>query len=192
MAGTRWLRVLLAAVVIAPVGVACKTTMTSVVKGSRNPRTIECSIGEAARTGNGGFTILQKCLSTDNLTVGNGRGEVTQWDFDLSRSKYIEELEAGCSIEYVWIDLELERTRSSPDSLSVRGKWQLGLEEIRSVEPGSVEAVRINVLQRAGGRSPYTPQVVRELILQEPVGLLPMQYEFDARVSYAKLTLVCR
>ncbi len=35
MAGTRWLRVLLTAVVIAPVGIGCKTTMTSVVKGSR-------------------------------------------------------------------------------------------------------------------------------------------------------------
>ena len=192
MTRTRWLRVLLAAAVIGPVSVACKTTMTSVVKGSRNPRTSECSIGEAARIGNGGFTILQRCVSTDDLTVGNGRGEVTQWDFDLSRSKYIEELGAGCPIEHVWIDLELERPQSSPDSLYVRGKWQLGLEEIRSVEPGGVEAVQINVLQRAGGPSPYTRQVVRELILQEPVGFLPMQYEFDARVSYAKLTLVCR
>ena len=34
MAGTRWLRVLLAAAVIGPVGVACKTTMTSVVPRS--------------------------------------------------------------------------------------------------------------------------------------------------------------
>ncbi len=192
MASARWLRALLAAVVIAPVGVACKTTMTSVVKGSRNPRTSECSLGEATRVENGGFTILQKCVSLDNLTVGDGVAEVTEWNFDLSRSKYIEELESGCPIESVWIDLELERARPSYDSLSVRGKWQLGLEEIQNAEPGSVEPIQINVLQRAGGPSPYTPQVVRELILDDPVGLQPMHYEFDGRVSYARLTLVCR
>jgi hypothetical protein len=192
MANFRRLRVLLAAILIAPTGIACKTTMTSVVKGSRSPRTIECGIGEAVQIENGGFTIYQKCVSTENLIVGDGRSEVTEWDFDLSRSKYIEELEAGCPIESVWIELELLRTRSAPDSLSVRGSWQLGLEEIQNVEPGSVETVQINVLQRAGRPSPYTPQVVRNLILAEPVGHLPMQYEFDGRVSYAKLWVVCR
>ena len=192
MTNSRRLRVLLAAILIAPTGVACKTTMTSVVKGSRSPRTIECELGQAVQTENGGFTIFQKCVSLDNLIVGDGRSEVTEWDFDLSRSKYIEELEERCPIESVWIELELLRTRSAPDSLSVRGRWQLGLEEIQNVEPGSVETVQITVLQRAGGPSPYTPQVVRNLILDEPVGHLPMQYEFDGRVSYAKLWLVCR
>ena len=101
-------------------------------------------------------------------------------------------LEIGSRSELAGIELELLRTRSAPDSLSVRGRWQLGLEEIQNIEPGSVETVQINVLQRAGGPSPYTPQVVRNLILDEPVGHLPMQYEFDGRVSYAKLWLVCR
>lgn len=191
MADTRWLRVLLAGAVIVPMCGACGTTMTSVVKGSRSPRTEDCSIGQSRQISNGGFTIEQKCVTNENLTVGDGRGEVTRWEFDLSRSKYIEELEAGCPIEAVWIDLELERTSDRPDSLEVRGKWQLGLEEIRSVYPGSVEEVQIDVLLRAGRPSPFTRQVVREMLLTEPVGLVPMQYEFDGLVSHAKLTLVC-
>ena len=49
----------------------------------------------------------------------------------------------------------------------------------------------IDMLSRTGRPSPYTPSVLRSLLLEEPRGRLPMVYELNAIVSHAKLTIAC-
>jgi hypothetical protein len=167
----------------------CQTTMKSEVKGSKSPKTVRCSLGEVRQIENGGFTIQQKCLFEDNLTVGNGRGEMTVWSFDLSEESALDE----CFPDYALLELHLEPTQDTLDeTLRVEGQWELGLEQIQSLEPGELGKIEIDMMMRNGRPSPYTPAVIRSLLLEEPRGLLPMVYELDAIVSYAKLEIGCR
>ncbi len=171
------------------VAVSCSSTITSEVKGSKSPRTRACELGERVEVENGGFHIVQKCISEENLTVGDGRGEVTTWEFHFSD---IDRLRDGCYVQSAILEMQLEPTGNTiDDSLRVRGKWELGLEQIQSLEPGSVQKVEIDLMERGGRPSPYTPPVIRSLILEEPESRVQMLYEFDAIVSWAKLTIDC-
>jgi hypothetical protein len=168
--------------------IGCSTTMKSEVKGSRSPKTVSCSLGERAEVENGGFTILQKCVFSENLIVGDGRSEATVWSFDFSEDKHLD----GCIIQAAMLELRLEpMTETLDEELRVQGKWDLGLVQLQNIGPGAVHTIEIDVLSRNGGRSPYTPRVLRSLILEEPYGQLPMVYELNAIVSQAKLTIGC-
>ncbi len=170
--------------------VSCSSPITSEVRGSKSPRPQACGLGERVEIENGGFRIVQKCVAEGNLIVGDGRGEVTTWEFHFSDD--IDRFRDGCRVRSAILDLELEPTGDTiDDSLRVRGKWELGLEQIRSLKPGSVQKVEINLMERAGRPSPYTPLVIRSLILEEPEARVQMLYEFDAIVSRAKLTIDC-
>ena len=166
----------------------CQTSMKSEVKGSRKPDIISCSLGERVEVANGGFTILQKCVFPENLIVGDGRGEATLWDFDFSQDKHLD----SCIVQAATLELRLRPTRDTLDeSLRVRGKWALGLVELQNIGPGADHAIEIDMLSRNGRPSPYTPSVLRSLLLEEPRGRLPMVYELNAIVSHAKLTIAC-
>ena len=177
---------------LALVGVSCRSPITSEVKGSKSPRTRTCELGERVEVENGGFRIVQKCISEGNLTVGDGRGEVTTWVFELSNDKDLDRLRDGCYVRSAIIELQLEPTGETlDDSLRVRGKWELGLEQIQSLEAGSAQRVEIDMMERGGRPSPYTPRVIRSLILEEPSTGIQMIYEYDAIISWAKLTIDC-
>jgi hypothetical protein len=174
------------------VAVSCSSPITSEVKGSKSPPTRTCELGERVEVENGGFRIVQKCVSEGNLIVGDGRGEVTTWEFHFSDEDDIDLFRDGCWVRSAILEIQLEPTGNTiDDSLRVRGKWELGLEEIQSLEPGSVQKVEIDLMERGGRPSPYTPPVIRSLILEEPEARLQMLYEFDAIVSWAKLTIDC-
>jgi hypothetical protein len=167
----------------------CQTTMKSEVKGKQRPKTVRCSLGEMKQVENGGFTIQQKCLFEDDLTVGDGSGEITLWSFDLSEEKALDE----CFPDYALLELDLQPTGDTLDErLAVENQWELGLEQIQSLEPGELATVEIDMMMRNGRPSPYTPSVIRSLLLEEPRGHLPMTYELNAIVSYAKLEIGCR
>ena len=171
---------------------ACGHSMTATARGAKTPRLKTCTLGDRVEVANGDFRIIQKCVSEENLTVGDGRMEMTTWDFPIEES-FADALRDDCIIRSAEVELELRPTRNPfGESLAVRDKWEFGLEEIRSLEPdGSWQTVQIDMMQRPGGPSPYTPQALRELILQGPWSRLRMEYGYDASISYARIDLRC-
>jgi hypothetical protein len=167
--------------------------MTAVVKGSKKPTVKACTLGDRVEVDNGGFRIVQKCVSDDNLEIGDGRMEMTEWDFAIDES-FADALREDCIIRSAWVEMEMRPTKNPFDeSLAVRDKWEFGLEEVRSLDPeGGWQKVEIDMMERPGGRSPYTPQVLRELMLLGPWNRLRIEYGYDALISYAKLDVTCK
>ncbi len=168
-------------------GLGCKTTLSTTVKGSAKPRTQSCTPGERVEIPNGDFTITQTCLDGGNRTVGDGRGEVTSWRFDLAGDDVW-----SCYPESAWIDLRLRPTANLlDDELRVDGRWAMGLEEIQSLEIGREQEIQVDMMMRNGRPSPYTPSEIRRLLTEEFRGQLPMVYEANALVSWARLSIRC-
>jgi hypothetical protein len=176
----------LAALVICVTG--CQTVLSSKVKGSKKPRTETCTPGVRAEVQNGDFTIIQKCVSADNLIVGDGISEMTVWEFEVSEKDLAE-----CYPETAYIDMKLRPTgHLMGEALRVQGRWAMGLEQIQSLEVGVEQPIQIDMMTRNGRPSPYTPGEVRRLLLEDPTASLPMLYELNAIVYYAELTIHCR
>jgi len=171
----------------------CGHSMSATVKGSKKPKQKTCTLGERVEIDNGGFRIVQKCVSEENLTVGDGRMEMTEWDFPIEDS-FADALREDCIIRSAWVEMELRPTKNPFDeSLAVRNRWEFGLEEIRSLDPDSGwQKVEIDMMRRPGGRSPYTPQTLRELMLEGPWSRLRIEYGYDAQISWAKIDLSCK
>jgi hypothetical protein len=177
---------ILAALALGAAG--CQTTLTSVVKGSKNPPKERCEEGRVTRVENGGFTIAQECLFSDNTVVGDGLEEVTLWEFDFTG----EEDHASCYPESAIIDLTLRPEGNVlGESLRVEGKWELGLEEIQSLSEGTDQETSIDMMLRNGRPSPYTSSEIQKLLNEEPKGRIPMVYEANAVVSHARLQIRC-
>ena len=74
----------------------------------------------------------------------------------------------------------------------MRDKWEFGLEQVRSLDPDlGWQKVEIDMMTRHGSRSPYTPQALREIILQAPGGQVQVEYGYEAIISRATLHLHC-
>ncbi|MGH0037893.1 MAG: hypothetical protein ACQGVK_22920 [Myxococcota bacterium] len=166
----------------------CQTTLTSTVKGSKTPPTVHCADGQTLEVSNGGFTIAQECLFQENGVAGDGFAEVTFWEFDVSRSEDF----ADCYPESALIELHLRPQGDVlQESLRVEGKWDLGLEEIQSLEVGVDQQTTIDMMVRGGRPSPYTPGEIQALLMAEPQGRLPMVYEQNAVIHFARLEIRC-
>jgi hypothetical protein len=172
---------------------ACGHSMSVTVKGSREPKTQTCTLGERGEVQNGGFRIVQKCITEENLTVGDGRMEMTEWDFAIEDG-FADAVRDNCIILVADVEMEVNPTANPfNESLAVKGKWEFGLEEIRSLDPDAGwQTVSIDMMERPGERSPYTPQALRELILQGPWSRLSIEYGYSARISRATLDLYCK
>lgn len=178
--------------VLAVIGLGCSHTMSVTVKGSKNPKTKTCTLGDRVELENGDFRIVQKCVTEENLVVGDGKLEMTEWDFAIDDG-FADALRDDCVIRSAWVEMDVHPTANPFDeSLAVRDKWEFGLEEIRSLDPkGGWQKVEIDMMYRPGGRSPYTPQVLRELMLEGPWNRLRIEYGYDAIISRARLDLKC-
>lgn len=166
----------------------CGTTLTSTVEGRSRPRTRPCEEGRPTQIANGGFSIGQDCLLSENTVVGDGIDEVTVWEFDVRHEDgYLE-----CIPETAFIDLRLRPEADLlNETLQVEGKWELGLEEIQSLELDVEQETTIDMMTRNGRPSPYTPIEIQRLLRDEPVGRIPMVYGSNAVVSWARLRIGC-
>jgi hypothetical protein len=178
----------LAVVLVGAAAAGCQTTISSTVKGSKTPTTAICEPGQPNRIANGGFTIAQDCVFSENTVIGDGRDEVTLWEFDFSD----EEDYAGCFPETAVMELRLRPEGNLlNETLRVEGKWELGLEEIQSLEVGIDQSTTIDMMLRNGRPSPYTPWEIQKLLTGKPAGRIPMVYEQNAVLSYARLDIRC-
>ena len=173
--------------------VACGHSMSVTVKGSKEPATKTCTLGERGEVENGGFRIVQKCVSEKNLIVGDGRMEMTEWDFAIEDG-FADALREDCIILEAFVEMEiLPKDNPFDESLAVENKWEFGLEEIRSLDPDfGWQTVEIDMMYRPQGVSPYTPQVLREIILQGPWSRIPIEYGYEAVIAEATLDLHCK
>jgi hypothetical protein len=166
----------------------CSTTLSAKAKGSKKPKTQTCTLGERVEVENGDFTIVQSCVDTENLVVGDGVAESTTWVFDLHDQDVAE-----CFPEWATIEMRLRPTGDlMGEELRVQQRWAMGLEAIQSLDVGTEQALEVDMMIRNGRPSPYTPSEIRHLILDQYGGTLPMVYELNALVSYAELTIDCR
>lgn len=172
---------------------ACGHTMTATVEGLQHPKTVSCKPGETIEIENGDFRIEERCASEKNRIVGDGKLERVSWDFPIEVS-FREAVRKDCIIRSASVELEVQPTADPFDeSLAVRDWWEFGLEEVRSLDPdASRQTVTLDMLDRPGGISPYTPETLRELILGASPDGIPIEYGDDALISYAKLELSCK
>jgi hypothetical protein len=173
---------------LAFVSIGCRTTLEAKATGSRAPKTRDCSQGQRIDIQNGDFTIVQSCLSRENLVVGDGISEETHWVFDLH-----DEDIGSCYPETASIEMRLRPTgHLMTEELRVEGSFAMGLEAIQSMNVGEEQKLVVDMMLRNGRPSPYTPSEIRRLLLEEHGGRLPMVYELNALVSEAKLEIRCR
>ena len=173
---------------LAFVSIGCRTTLEAKATGSRAPKTRDCSQGQRIDIQNGDFSIVQSCLSQENLVVGDGISEETHWVFDLH-----DEDIGSCYPETASIEIRLRPTgHLMTEELRVEGSFAMGLEVIQSMNVGEEQKLIVDMMLRNGRPSPYTPSEIRRLLLEEHGGRLPMVYELNALVSEAKLEIRCR
>ena len=166
----------------------CSTTLSAKATGSRTPDTAPCTPGERVEIANGDFTIVQTCLNSDNLVVGDGILESTLWSFDFHGQDV-----GSCLPESAIVEMRLRPTgHLIGERLRVEDQWAMGLEEIQSLEVGKEQTLVVDMMIRNGRPSPYTPSEIRRLILDAPGHRLPMVYELNALVSHAELEIRCR
>ena len=172
---------------------ACGHSMSVTVKGSKKPDQQVCTLGERGEVRNGGFRIIQKCFFEKNLTVGDGLMEMTTWSFAIE-SGFADAVRKDCMIRAATVEMEiLPKDDPFNESLAVRDKWEFGLEQVRSLDPDlGWQKVAIDMMTRHGDRSPYTPQALREIILQAPGGRIQVEYGYEAIISKATLHLHCK
>ncbi len=184
---TALLPVLLAGIAMAT-SLGCSTNLSATAKGSRTPDTAACTPGERVEVTNGDFTIVQTCLNSDNLLVGDGILETTLWRFDFQGQDV-----GSCFPESAILEIHLRPTGNLiGERLRVQDQWAMGLEEIQSLDVGKEQTLIVDMMLRNGRPSPYTPSEIRRLILEAQEHRLPMVYELNALVSYAELTIHCR
>jgi hypothetical protein len=118
---------------------------------------------------------------------------MTEWDFPIDKD-FVGYVQDDCIILGATVELDLYPTSNPFDeSLSVSGKWEFGLEKIRSLDPdGGWQTITVDMMERPGGRSPYTPQALRELLTQGEWNRIRMEYGWQAKVARAELELYCK
>ena len=120
--------------------IGCRTTLEAKATGSRAPKTRDCSQGQRIDIQNGDFSIVQSCLSRENLVVGDGISEETHWVFDLH-----DEDIGSCYPETASIEMRLRPTgHLMTEELRVEGSFAMGLEAIQSMSVGEEQKLVVD------------------------------------------------
>lgn len=131
---------------------------------------------------NGDFLITGAATAR---TVGDGVDEFTTWSFDFTDDSSFSEFLMYDTLSSAFLTLTLRPMDRliTTDSLSIEGLTGI-TEPIQSLPVGVTTTVLVELLDS------YSSDSILDILLTDEVGYIPMYYQDDSILSYAKLELI--
>jgi hypothetical protein len=157
-------------------------SVASEVSGSTEPEQVEGATMDDSVT-NGDFTIF--LAGGDDTTLGNGKDEVTVWDFDFTGDPQFDSFPTSGNLQSALLSLTLtpKSARVDSDVIRISGLANITPPAYAGLTENETTTVEVDLLDH------YTSEEILGA-LQEGDGQISMASQDDAIVSAAELTLV--
>ena len=156
--------------------------IASEVSGSTEPEQLEGATMDEFVT-NGDFRIF--LAGGDDTTLGNGKDEVTVWDFDFTQDPQFDSFSTSGTLQSALLSLTLtpQSVRVDSDVIRISGLANITPPAYAGLTENEIATVEVDLLDH------YTSEEILGA-LQEGDGQITMASQDDAIVSAADLTLV--
>ncbi len=171
----------------------CATTITSEVFGSDSPAYgyVDTSDPSSYEITNIDFTIRAFPSADNGDRIGDGRDEITEWNFDFSEdvnyTQFVSEYPSHTlSSAFLTITLIPNAALVTDDYLQIHSLdpiANLGLVWDGQFPSSNFQTIEIELLNH------YSAEEIFTILFQNPSGLIPMEYADDSLLTYAKLEI---